>query len=210
MIALASRPGRPCAIVDRVSDDADLIRRCVSGDAAAWADFVRKYVRLVAHVVRATLLARTGRAAEEDVDDLAHDFYAGLVDRDFRVFRALREPYNLRAWLAVVARRRTLDHLKRRGIRTVSLDQPGAAGLSLRNLVGFEVDDAPDEEVRRALDGAPLNPKERLMISLYYFKGRGYADIAAIMDVPENSIGPTVRRALDKIREALSRRGWTP
>ncbi len=197
-------------VISSVDRDRELIGRCVSGDAAAWSEFVRSYIRLVVHVIRTTFQAKSGRAAEEDVEDVAHDFYAGLVEGNFRALRALEEPFHLKAWLSVSARRKALDHLKRRRIRTVSLDQPVRGELALREILGAAADAGPEagEEVRRALDGAPLTGKERLMITLYYFKGKSYDEISAVMSVPENSIGPTVRRALEKVRESLGKRGW--
>lgn len=190
-------------------NDRELLARCVSGDAAAWAEFVRRYVRLVAHVVRGTLREKMGRAVEEDVDDVTSEVYAHLVDQDFRVLRNLREPFNLRAWLAVGARRKALDHAKRRGLRALSLDQP-AGESPLARLIGAPVDPGSEEgeEVRRAVDAAPLNAKERLMVSLFFFRGKSYEEISEITRVPQNSIGPTVRRALDKIQETLGKRGW--
>lgn len=194
-------------------NERDLVRRCVSGDPAAWSEFVRRYVRLVAHVVRETLRQKMGRATEEDVDDVTAEFYAHLVDQDYRVLRNLREPFNLKAWMAVGARRRALDHAKRRGLRAVSLDQPVTANpdsAALERLVGSAVDPASveGEEVRRAVEEAPLNAKEKLMVALFFFRGKAYEEISEIMRVPQNSIGPTIRRALDKIQEALQKRGW--
>jgi RNA polymerase sigma-70 factor (ECF subfamily) len=199
--------------MDRIeTSERDLIRRCLGGDSGAWDEFVRRYVRLVAYVVRDTL-RRSGRESEEDVDDVTEEIYAHLVDQDYRVLRNLREPYNLKAWLAVVARRKARDHARRRTLAPVSLDQPAAGGLRsapLERMLGFRVDPASEEgeEVRRAVEAAPLNARERLMVSLYFFKEKAYAEVAAVMGVPENSIGPTIRRALDKVRSALQKRGW--
>jgi RNA polymerase sigma-70 factor (ECF subfamily) len=193
-------------------DDRELIRLCVAGDGGAWSEFVRRYLRLVVHVVRTTLREKTGRASEEDVDDVAEEFYARLVDQDFRALRTLREPFHLKAWLAVGARHKALDHVKKRTLRAVSLDQPAdvrGEGQAIERLVGFTVDPSSDvgEEVRRAVDEAPLNAKERLLIVLFFFKEKRYDEIARIVGIPENSIGPTVRRALEKIRETLAKRG---
>jgi len=193
--------------------DRELARRLARGDSGAWSEFVRRYFRLVIHVVRATLVEKTGRAAEEDVNDVAHEVYAHLVDRNCRVFTRLREPYNLKAWIAIAARRKALDFSKRRSIRTVSLDQPAGSdsrSAPLERLVGRE-DGAPldIEEVRRALEQATLNPKERLMVTLAFFWDRSYSEIADVTGVPENSVGPTLSRALDKLKETLRQRGQT-
>jgi RNA polymerase sigma-70 factor (ECF subfamily) len=193
--------------------DRDLVGRCTAGDPRAWEEFLRRYRRLAAYAIRETFRRAQGRIREEDVDDVIEEVYKHLIDQDFRVLRSLKEPYNLKAWVAIVARRKARDHLRKRTIAPVSLDQPVADGLRvapLGRLLGLAAapSDESAEEVRRALEEASLNPKERLMISLYYFKEKSYADVAAIVGVPENSIGPTIRRALEKVKETLEKRGW--
>lgn len=189
--------------------DRDLAGRLARGDGAAWAEFVKRFIRLVVHVVRETLLQKTGRAVEHDVDDVAHEVLAHLVDHDFRAFQNLREPYNLKAWIAVAARRKALDHCKKRTVRAVSLDQPVGDDTRLLDQIAGETVETPvdREEVRLALDSAPLNPKEKLLITLSFFREKSYGEISDLMGMPENSIGPTLRRALDKVREAMRRRG---
>jgi RNA polymerase sigma-70 factor (ECF subfamily) len=194
-----------------MDSDRDLVGRLVAGDAAAWSEFGRRYIRQVVHVVRETLVQKTGRAGDEDVDDVTEEVYAHICDRNFRVLQNLREPYNLKAWIAVSARRKALDHAKRRGLRAVSLDQPAGddpRSSPLERLIG-RPQASPDEaeEIRRALEQSPLNPKERLLITLFYFRDQNYAEISDVMGIPENSIGPTLRRALEKLKETLRQRG---
>ncbi len=192
-------------------EDRALVRRLTSGDPQAWSEFVRRFLRLVLHVARETLLEKSGRAPEEDVDDIAEEVFTHLVDRNFRAVANLREPYNLKGWIAVAARRKALDHGKRRTLRTVSLDQPSSADSAsapIERLVGREeISRTEREEILRVLESAPMNPKERLMITLAYFRDQSYAEISDILGVPENSIGPTIRRALDKLKETLRLRG---
>lgn len=191
--------------------DRALVRRLTRGDPQAWSDFVRRFLRLVVHVARETLLEKSGRAPEEDVDDIAEEVFAHLVDRNFRAVANLREPYNLKAWIAVAARRKALDHGKRKTLRTVSLDQPAGSDPSsapIERLVGRDaISGTEREEILRVLEAVPMNPKERLMITLTFFRDLSYAEISDVMRIPENSIGPTIRRALDKIKEALQQRG---
>lgn len=192
----------------------ELARRLARGEPEAWAEFVRRYVRLAVHVVRETLIEKTGRASEEDVDDVVHEVYAHFVDRNFRVFARLREPYNLKAWVAVAARRKALDFCKRRTLRTVSLDQPlehDPRSALLERIGGREALAGLDaEEVRTTLSRAELNPKERLLVTLAFFRDMNYSEISDFMGIPENSIGPTLRRALDKLRETLRPKGGVP
>lgn len=197
------------SMTPETESDRDLARRLSRGDGAAWSEFTRRFIRLVVHVTRETLLQKTGRAIEEDVDDVTHEVFAHLVDHNFRAFANLREPYNLKAWIAVAARRKALDHCKKRTVRALSLDQEtGDESRLMDQIAGPDAGPPPDaEEVRLALDSAPLNPKEKLLITLAFFRDKSYAEISELLGMPENSIGPTLRRALDKVRETMKKRG---
>ncbi len=53
------------------------------------------------------------------------------------------------------------------------------------------------------LEQAPLSGKERLLITLTYFHEKSYREIVEMTGMPQNSIGPTLRRALDKVKKVL-------
>ncbi len=188
----------------------ELVRGCVQGNSDAWSELVRRFLRLVCHVVRETLISRTGRAQREDVDDLTEEVFAHLVANNFRVLAALQEPFHLKSWLAVVAKRKVLDSCKKKEIRAVSLDQPimkeGALSPLEQFLGGEEASSIDEEEVRIVLEGAPLNGKERLLLMLTYFHEKSYREISEITGMSQNSIGPTIRRALDKVKKAYEER----
>ncbi len=188
-------------------EDRGLVRACIGGDPEAWRVFVGRYVRLVAHVVRTTLRQARGRASEADVEDVTMRLYAHLVEGDFRVLRNLREPYHLRAWLAVSARRRAQDLMKRGGPAPLSLDWTATEeGIPLRDEIAAGPEGASPEtrdEIRTALERTSLSERERVMVKLHYFRGRSYDEISELLGIPRNSIGPTLDRAREKLRETL-------
>ncbi len=188
-------------------EDRELVRACIGGDPEAWRVIVGRYVRLVAHVVRTTLRQVRGRASEADVEDVTMQVYAHLVDDDFRVLRSLREPYPLRAWLAISARRRARDLVKRGGAPLLSLDETATEeGVPLRDQLAAGPEGASPEttdEVRTALERTSLTDRERLMVKLHYFRGRSYDEISGLLGIPRNSIGPTLDRAREKLRGTL-------
>lgn len=197
-------------------DDAELVRACTEQRPGAWDAFVAKYIRLVYHVVRQTLAGRRGGATEQDVEDVTADLYLHLVAEDYRVLRGLKPPYNLKAWLAISARRKALDFRKRARLPTVSLDAQGTErDAPLGDMVpDRKAPSLPDEtgrEIEGLMELALLNAKERMMITLFYLKEMSYTEISEIIGVPENSIGPTLKRALDKlIAVGQARKGAAP
>jgi RNA polymerase sigma-70 factor (ECF subfamily) len=190
------------------TDERKLVQACVQGNSDAWSELVRRFIRLVFHVVRETLLFRTGKARREDVDDLTEEVFTHLVDKHFRALARLQEPFHLKSWLAVVTKRKVLDACKKKEIHTVSLDQPlmkEGDTAPLEQFLGVESTSSLDaEEIRVVICKAPLNGKERLLITLTYFHEKSYREIAEMTRMPQNSIGPTLRRALDKLKKALA------
>jgi RNA polymerase sigma-70 factor (ECF subfamily) len=54
------------------------------------------------------------------------------------------------------------------------------------------------EEVKRLLDG--LGEAEAEVVRLYHLEGKSYQQISSAIGMPENSIGPTLSRAREKMR----------
>ncbi len=56
------------------------------------------------------------------------------------------------------------------------------------------------EEVERLLGG--LHGTEAQVVRMYHLEGRSYHEISAAVGMPENSIGPILSRARNKMRRA--------
>ena len=54
------------------------------------------------------------------------------------------------------------------------------------------------EEVDRLLDG--LQDSDARVVRLYHLEGLSYQEISAAVGMPENSIGPTLTRARERLR----------
>ncbi|MGC3966788.1 MAG: sigma-70 family RNA polymerase sigma factor [Pirellulales bacterium] len=57
---------------------------------------------------------------------------------------------------------------------------------------------ADHDEVNRLLDG--LQDNEARVVRLYHLEGLSYQEISAAVGMPENSIGPTLSRARERMR----------
>jgi RNA polymerase sigma factor (sigma-70 family) len=186
-----------------------LIDALRTGSGAAWAEMVGLYLKLVYHVVRKTLALYGRGRAEEDVEDITHDLFQSLVRDGYRALASIREPYDLKAWLAISARRRAIDFVRRKRVPALSLDEAREGrDRTLADAVASP-ETAPEDparaEHRYAVNQslAALNPRERLVVQLFYLKGKKYREIAAITGVNQNSISPTLMRAVEKMQKYL-------
>lgn len=180
--------------------DADLIYRCLDGDATAWDDLIRRYSGLVYSVAY-----QTGLSAD-DAADVLQMVSVTLLDH----LRDLRDVSRLMPWIA----RTTYHHALRvamRNRRHEEMPASLAAGpdleASMADLPGDlseRITALHDQQiVREAM--ALLSPRCRELLTALFLSDSpmSYAEAAQHLDVPVGSIGPTRNRCLQRLRALL-------
>lgn len=178
--------------------DRNLLDRCLSRKPRAWEDFVDRFLGLVVHVINHTAQCRSIRISREDCDDLAAEVFLAVVRDDFAALRTFRGDSSLATYLTVIARRVvTAQLLKNKG---------AASSLAAAQEATARADEpqriSDREEVERLLD--ELEGAEADIVRRFHLEGQTYREISAGTGVPENSIGPTLSRARDKMRRAAA------
>jgi RNA polymerase sigma-70 factor (ECF subfamily) len=181
--------------------DRNLLERCLQRKPRAWEDFVDRFMGLVVHVVNQTARARSVRLTPTDRDDLCAEVFLGTIKSEFAVLRNFRGKSSLATYLTVVARRIVVREL---------LSRMSAARLG--DATSYPVQEVADphpaveerlgdhEEVERLLGG--LQGAEAQVVRMYHLEGRSYQEISVAVGMPENSIGPILSRARNKMRRA--------
>jgi RNA polymerase sigma factor (sigma-70 family) len=194
----------------------------------AWADFLRKYSKLILKVTR--------RASASH--DEAMDRYAFILDQlrqdDFRRLRAFAADGRgkFTTWLVVVARRLCVDHHRQQRGRPQAADDPGgtaslerAARRNLVDLLGADFDlelmedgrsarpDAAvmDSEQRNALIESlnSLDDADRLLLTLRFEDDLPLARIGPIVGLDSRfQVHRRLKTVLAQLREALLDRGF--
>jgi RNA polymerase sigma factor (sigma-70 family) len=196
-----ARPGQQARNADEraaaCSETAELVGRAGTGDRAAWGELVDRYGGLVWAVARGYGLG------PQDAADVSQVVWLRLLQH----LGALRQPERLGAWLATTARRESLRIGKVRG-REVPLagerdpdrlELPGAAPEA--GLLAAERDAA----LWRAFGSLP-GRCQRLLRLLVADPPLGYAEVATVLGMPVDSIGPTRARCLGCLRRHLAAR----
>jgi len=182
--------------------DRNLLERCLQRKSRAWEDFVDRFLGLVIHVVNHTAQARSVRLSPEDRDDLCAEVFLAVVRRDFSLLRNFRGQSSLATYLTVVARRIVVKALLSR-TSTTPLGN-GAAQYAARTVPdphpSAEQRLSNREEVARLLDA--LSGTEAQIVRMYHLEGKSYQQISSALGTPENSIGPILSRAREKMRRA--------
>ena len=154
------------------------------------------------HVVNHTAQAKSIRLTAEDRDDLCADVFLNVVKNDFALLRNFRGQSSLATYLTVVALRVAVKELLSRRSAARLGDSDG--GQNAQNVVDPHLDveqrHSDREQVERLLDG--LNGTEAEVVRMYHLEGKSYKDISSAVGMPENSIGPILSRARNKMRRA--------
>ena len=182
----------------RLSDQdlAELVRRAARGDRGSWEILMDEFSGMVWAV------ARAHRLHDADAADVAQSTWLRLLEHLGR----LHDPARVGAWLATTARPECLRTLRDAG-RMVPFGEdapevacseppPGEA------LLEQERDDALWRSFAR------LRANDQALLRLLVADPRpSYAEIAAALDIPIGSIGPTRQRALERLRRELAAQG---
>jgi RNA polymerase sigma factor (sigma-70 family) len=173
--------------VTRVTD-ASLPTRMADGDEQALEECYRLYGSMVRSYLRHFV-------GEEETDDLLQVVF-------LEVWRS-REKFDpsrpLEAWLFGIARKRAIDHLRRRRHDVVRAD-------SIRELVGedgaaFAERLAWSAEIQVAL--ANLSAEQREAISLSYFGGLSQREISRHLGVPLGTVKARMARGMRQLSFAI-------
>jgi RNA polymerase sigma factor (sigma-70 family) len=178
-----------------------LARAAAGGDAVAWLGLVERFSGLVWSVTRRYRL----RAA--DAADVFQTTWLRLAEHIGRI----ENPEHVGAWLATTARRESL-RAARAATRILPTDN---AAIFDR---GHTDDHSPELAVLDA-EQAVLDSERaaRLWCAFHQLSGRcqellgvlmaspppNYVEVAAALDMPVGSIGPTRARCLQRLRETL-------
>lgn len=188
------------------ASDADLVRACRDGDAAAWRALIERYERLVYAIPLRMGLDR------DDAADVFQLTCAALLNS----LDAIHDPARLGGWLATVARRHSWATIRRRAgsVPLAELDDgaeaalaAGAAALGAPGAAVLAPDRIQSWELALWLDQGlvKLSAKCRDLLTALYLDVTepSYVEVAARLGIPVGSIGPTRARCLERLRQVL-------
>ena len=185
--------------------DRNLIERCLARKPKSWEDFVDRFMGLVVHVINHTAQARSLRLTPEDREELVADVLLALIKDDFAVLRHFRGQSSLATYLCVVSRRVVVRKLLQRQV-TVPLGDAAMQHAAASNGGGPNPQQqlGDRDEIERLLE--ELDVAEARVVRMYHLEGKSYHEISTAVGMPENSIGPTLSRAREKMRRAGAER----
>lgn len=180
--------------------DRRLLDRCLNREPGGWEQFVDRFVGVLVHVIRHTSHAHSWELTQDDMEDLCSEVFITLLKNDMAVLRHFKGRSSLPSYLTVVARRIVVKASVQRR-RSAAMGHVRASVSALHAGSGDSAAMSA-EEVRTLL--GRLSAPEAAVVRMYHLEGKSYHEISAVLGIAENSIGPTLHRARDKMRGSVS------
>ena len=181
--------------------DRNLLKRCLSEEPGAWKDFVDRFIGLFVHVINHTAHARSVSFSSDDIDDLTAEIFVTLLSNNYTVLRQFRGKSSLATYLTVISRRIVVREITQRRF-SEAMGHVAAHGSSIEAAQASTSEQQRvenNEEVARLFKDLP--PREADVVRQFHLEGKSYREISAALGIPENSIGPTLNRARERMRQ---------
>jgi len=184
-----------------------LVRRCVSGDAAAWEEIVQRYHRRIYNI------CYRFAGSPDDAQDLTQEVF-------IKMYRTLSS-YDLdrgafMTWVTTMTRNLLVDHFRKTkqerltdSLDTTSSDHEDAMPL------GEQIPDkgpTPDSKVQSRETGEvvqealqKLSPELREAVILRDLQDMDYKEIATVLKVPEGTVKSRINRGRAELARLLQR-----
>jgi RNA polymerase sigma-70 factor, ECF subfamily len=173
------------------SEDAALVQAVGRREQDAMATLYARHAKAVFDYARCTIW----RSLAEDV---VQDVFVRLWKQPER-FDPTRG--TVRIYLLTLARGRSIDIARSESSRRLREKRDGQRQGPIA-VDSLETTWTHADEVRAAL--AQLRPEQREAITLAYFLGHSYREVATVLDTPEGTIKNRIRTGLARLRVELS------
>ena len=168
-----------------------IVDRLAAGDNRAAASEYAHFVKLYSQqVLDFTVRMVSSRA---DAEELAQNAFV----KAYRALEKFEGKASFLTWISRIAYNESINHLKRRKIRLIDIDE---ASIADDDIADDELSTGNEERIRLmedALDNLP--PDERMLVHLYYYEDKPLQEIAYVMDAESNALAVRLHRIRKKL-----------
>ena len=128
-----------------------------------------------------------------DAEELAQNAFV----KAFNKFEKFEQRASFLTWVSRIAYNESINHLKRRKLHYVDIDEIPVADC---NLLDDELSTGNEERIKLMEDAInALPPDERMLVHLYYYEDKPLNEIAYVMDAEPNSLAVRLHRIRKKL-----------
>lgn len=182
--------------------DYELIDDSISGDEDAFGILMGRYENslygLIFKMVR----------NHEETQDLVQEAFI----KSYKALESFNKQYSFSTWLFKIASNNCIDHLRKRRLKTTSIDAPiptedGSLSQDLPdNSYSPEKDSLRNElfsSVNSIIDDLP--EKYKVVINLRHKEDQSYEEIAVALDIPIGTVKARIFRAREILKKSITK-----
>lgn len=187
---------------EKARHDLNLVQRAAANDQMAFAEIMDRYRDAIFHSINKMVFS------SDDAEDLTIETFT----KAFQRLDQYSPAYAFSTWLFKIASNHTIDFIRKKRLKALSLDQ-GFANEDGDTMEFHVKDDALDPmetlqrkeriELMRAVVET-MKPRYRRLVELRYFEERSYEEIAEELDLPLGTVKAQLFRARDILASLIT------
>ena len=174
-----------------------LIEKCKSNNKRAQIELYRVYNQAMYNTAMRLL-----RNADNADDVIQESFFSA-----FKNIHQFKGEVTFGAWLKKIVIHKCLNHLKKKELDVITLDETKTFNLEIENSDNWEFDSSIVlEDVKKSIDKLP--DKYRFVVMLYLIEGYDHEEISGILRISVVASRTHLMRGKIKLRQLLKRKGY--
>lgn len=182
------------------ADDLEVIELALNGDQRAYAELTERHRNAVFSIV-----FKIVRDREESMDLVQETFM-----KAFSSLASYRSEYKFSTWLYKIAANCSIDHLRKKRIKALSLDRKletddGSVEIEVADNSYNPEKDLIRKQQRISIEDAidTLPPKYREVIVYRHKDDKSYEEIADLLNIPVGTVKARIFRARELLKKKL-------
>lgn len=180
-----------------------LIERCIEREEKAWEEFVERFSGLLFYSARERLKRNGIAFSQQDLEDVVQTVFVEIWQGN--KLQEVRDRKKIKAWLSIVAQTRALNHVYKKKERLLRENE-------LYRIDNIKVEPGPgsgkEEEalagkLEEMIEG--FEAREKIILKLSVIYGKKHREIAALMQMPVNTVSTVIARKKKILRSRLKK-----
>ncbi len=194
-----------------LSQEKELINKCLQGSSESWQLFIKQYSSLVYYVIQKVIRSKDFSASPEDIDDLHNDIFLSIMDKNGHKLRLYegKNGCSFSTWIRVIAVRAAIDYMRRKKESVSFSDDRAEMETGQKEAfsnVFLKV--LEDDEQKSALKNLikSLAPRDQLFMRLFYYDEVPPRDIARVFNYTTSAVYSRGNFLRKKLKKALEKK----
>lgn len=182
------------------ADDLEVIELALGGDQRAYTELTQRHRNAVFSIVFKIVRDR------EEANDLVQETFM----KAFSSLASYRSEYKFSTWLYKIAANCSIDHLRKKRIKALSLDRKletsdGSVEIDVADYSFHPERDLIRKQQRVSIEDAidALPPKYREVIVYRHKDDKSYEEIADLLNIPVGTVKARIFRARELLKKKL-------